>query len=420
MPKTISRLKWLSGLLFGILFLIAISFAFNLENAIQKHVIAKKLEAQHHGMDILKDPGIRVIFAGTGVPVPSKDRGAQCIAVIANGELLIFDDGGAGVRSLAAWGYPIHKINKVFLTHLHSDHMAGLGGLIGATWIAGRTGPLRVYGPDDSNKLSHTLYPPTSQEYQTGTFTTGRVPDNRRVFELGKPDFPKAPKDYVPGIDYVLRGISMAYEPDVMERNGNVQTRESAPWEMGFAIPHPLPDMESAGTAPDFGWGELKTVYESESGKLKVKAFLVDHYACFPSYGYRIECGGQAVVISGDTEKMTYMAKCAKGADILIHEAVNMRMLEAIAAVLEEKYGDHEKAGHYRGASAHHTDSLDVARTAMEAGVSRLVLTHVIPPIDPGFIHERIFVKGMDDIFRGEIDVARDGMEIYLPPAASE
>ena len=384
-------------------------------NALIKRMAIRTLEQRYEAPKILEDPGIHVILAGTGGPPILKGRSHPCTAIIANGEFLIFDAGPAAVRQLTLAGYPTSEIGRVFLTHLHSDHMGGVGALINSTWIDRRKNIIQIYGPDDSNKLTHSLYPPTSVEYTSGADdTTGGKPDRRRIDELSAADFAIPETKYIPGIGSMIEGISKAYTPDILMRASNKQI-PNTDYTRAFAEAHPIADMTTADDPEHHGWGELMPVYTSENGKLKVFAFLVDHYPCFPSYGYRVEYAGRSVVISGDTEICSYMAECAAGADVLVHEALNKESTALICGVMEERFGDSETAAHLMGASAHHIDVCDVARVAKDADVAKLVLTHLTIPAPFRFIEKRL-IEGMDEIFDSEIIAGRDGLDIYLEP----
>ena len=212
----------------------------------------------------------------------------------------------------------------------------------------------------------------------------------------------------------MVEGISKEYTPDIIIRASNKQIPNTN-YAHALAGANPIPNMTTADDPEHRGWGELMPMYASDNGKLRVFAFLVDHYPCFPSYGYRVEYAGRSVVISGDTEKCTYVAKCAKGADMLIHEALNKESTALICGIMEEHFGDSETAAHLMGASAHHIDMLDVARVAKEANVAKLVLTHLTIPAPFRFIEKRL-TEGMDAIYDGEIIAGRDGLDIYLEP----
>jgi ribonuclease Z len=90
---------------------------------------------------------IRVILCGTGTPQVRSPRGQACTLVAAGGQLFLFDAGENAMRNLENSYIPMSEVNKVFITHLHSDHISGLGGLINYTWVNGRKTPLTVYGP---------------------------------------------------------------------------------------------------------------------------------------------------------------------------------------------------------------------------------------------------------------------------------
>ncbi len=99
------------------------------------------------------DAPIRVVLLGSGLgPLVSLSQYGPSTLVDAGGQRLLFDCGrGATIRLVQA-GVPIQTVTKVFLTHLHSDHVVQLPDLFLAGWVpgggAGRTTPLEVWGPD--------------------------------------------------------------------------------------------------------------------------------------------------------------------------------------------------------------------------------------------------------------------------------
>jgi len=396
---------------------------------------------------VLDDGLIHVILAGTGAPRIDADRSHPCTAVVANGQLLVFDAGPRAVAQLSLQGYPIMAIEHVFLTHMHSDHMGGIGNLINLSYVNGRRTVVHVYGPDDSKNLTHSLYPPTSKEYRAGheTTTPSGLPDTRRINELDADDLrtglvwdtgPEPDLVYIPGVSRMVDGINMAYSADVVIRTSNKQVPEVPDgWAYNMAVAHPLADMPNTDEE-NHGWGELLEVVTFPDnggghGPLVVKAFLVDHYPAFPSYGYRIEYSGRVVVISGDTESLipydaepgeqSYWATYAQNADIFVHEANSQEIVDIMLnSILDEPDLLEVPAvldivAQFRGASDHHTDVLDVAREAAEANASRLVLTHIGFPT-PNKLIEDFFVQGMDAFYSGQIILGSDGMDIELLP----
>lgn len=337
-------------------------------------------------------------------------------------------------------------VEHVFLTHMHSDHMGGVANLINLSYVQGRRTIVHVYGPDDSKNLTHSLYPPTSKEYRAGHETTTPLglPDTRRIHELDAGDLrtglvwdsgPDPDLVYIPGVGDMVDGINKAYAADVVIRTSNKQVPEVQDgWAYNMAMAHPLADMPNTDEE-NHGWGELQEVARfpdngSGHGDLVVKCFLVDHYPCFPSYGYRVEYSGKVMVISGDTESLlpydaepgeqSYWATYAQNADIFVHEANSQEivdiMLDAIldAPDLLVLPAVQELVAQFRGVSDHHTDVLDVARQAAEANASRLVLTHIGFPT-PNQLIEDFFVQGMDAYYSGQIILGSDGMDIQIP-----
>jgi ribonuclease Z len=182
------------------------------------------------------------------------------------------------------------------------------------------------------------------------------------------------------------------------------------------------------GIAHQFVYPENGTPITVWSGNgVTVKAFKNDHYDVAVSCGYRIEYAGNVVVISGDTIYSDSVVQNSVGADILIHEATNMTMAQRIACLAETNLPAPMGsliADHIRRAISHHSDVLDAAEVAAEAGVRTLVVSHIIPPIpttlpapDGSQVNiENLFTAGMSDIFSGSIYVAKDKMYFYLPP----
>ena len=91
--------------------------------------------------------GLKVFVCGSSSPLPAPGRAQACIAVLA-GESLYLVDAGAGSAQVATLGgLSLEKLEAVFLTHFHSDHIAALPEFNLNSWVAGRPDPLVVYGP---------------------------------------------------------------------------------------------------------------------------------------------------------------------------------------------------------------------------------------------------------------------------------
>ncbi|MFM2302345.1 MAG: hypothetical protein RLZZ84_2081, partial [Pseudomonadota bacterium] len=98
--------------------------------------------------------GLHAYLCGTGSPMPDADRAGPCVGVLAGQQAFVFDSGSGSIRKLMRMGFPMEKAQAAFLTHLHSDHIDGLGELMLQAWIAGgRQAPLPIYGPAGTDQV---------------------------------------------------------------------------------------------------------------------------------------------------------------------------------------------------------------------------------------------------------------------------
>ncbi len=100
---------------------------------------------------------MRVTLLGTGSPRVDPDRAGSAVLVEAGGKVLLFDAGRSVVPRLGQLGMHIAKIDTVFLTHLHSDHIFGLDDLWITGWVYQRPQPLTVYGPAGTSSFARGL-----------------------------------------------------------------------------------------------------------------------------------------------------------------------------------------------------------------------------------------------------------------------
>jgi ribonuclease Z len=122
-----------------------------------------------HGFD-----GIRITLLGTGGgPAPSKERLGPATLIEAGEEVLLFDCGRGVVQRLAQAGMALHKVQQVFLSHLHADHTVGCPDLWLSGWLRGRDEPLQVLGPKGTVAMMSHI----SQAFEADI--ASRVVDNK-------------------------------------------------------------------------------------------------------------------------------------------------------------------------------------------------------------------------------------------------
>ena len=327
-----------------------------------------------NALPFLKDKALHVLLCGTGSPMPDMTRAGACTAIIAGGNVVVIDAGPGSWSKLAAAGVPGAKIDTILLTHLHSDHIGDLGEIATQSWLGGRSVPLQVYGPPAPASI--------------------RAGDQRGGRGAGRS-----------GTEAVVKGFAQAYGTDADFRIA--QGHDLVPTEAARMIGH---DIARPGAE------EAVTVYDRDG--LKISAFLVDHDPVEPAYGYRVEYGGRAAVISGDTKKVPNMVRFARGADVLVHEALDPAMVEMLAQALDQA-GNARAGTMARQVIAYHTTPVEAAEIANEAGVKLLVLTHEVPPLRNALMR-KMFMRGVRGA-RGSGDtmLGRDGLLVTLPTGTS-
>jgi ribonuclease Z len=300
---------------------------------------------------ILTSPDLHVILCGTGSPLADAERAGACTAIVAGGQIYLVDIGPGAWERVDLSDLPTDAVGTLLLTHFHSDHIGDLGEAITQSWIAGRAQPLAVYGPE--------------------------------------------------GTAQVVEGFQRAYAQDVTYRVRH-HGADILPPEGGSAVAREiaLPDGQDAAA----------TVLERDG--LRITMFRVDHDPVHPAVGYRFDYHGRSVVVSGDTRKSANLARHAKGADLLVHEALQPALVLRAAAVAE-RLDRPRVAKLARDIPGYHTTPGEAVEIARTAGVDHLVLTHLVPG-PPNALARRLFLAGIPSDYPGEITLGEDGMQFRL------
>lgn len=301
------------------------------------------------------DDGLHLGLCGTGSPMPNLDSAGPCNVVIAGDQVYVVDIGEGGNETLNVMGISPARADGVLLTHFHSDHIDGLGPLMLFHWTRGSaTSPLPVYGPT--------------------------------------------------GVEKIVDGFNAAYATDNTYRiaHHGVQT---------------VPPGGAGGIARPFAMTG-KTMMVLERDGLTITAFAVNHDPIKPSVGYRFDYKGRSLCISGDTKKSANLETACKGVDILVHEALQPRMVERMA-IASAKSGQAGATKILRDIQDYHTTPEQAAESAETAGAGMLVLSHLVPPMPSAYLHAA-FLGDAGSRFDGPIVVGADGMLFSLPPGSKQ
>jgi ribonuclease Z len=213
------------------------------------------------GTEALAEDEIRVIACGTGMPAARRGEAATCfLAELGNGEKFFFDIGTGSMANVAALMIPYDYLDKVFLTHLHTDHWGDLNALWAGGWTAGRTQALKVWGP------------------------SGATPEM--------------------GTKAAIDGFMKTYHWDYITR---LQKLSAVPGKIEV-------------TEFDYR-GENKVVYEKDG--VVVRSFPAIHSGD-GSVSYVIEWKDYKLVFGGDTFPNKWFVEYSKNADFVVHEAFHL------------------------------------------------------------------------------------------------
>ena len=132
------------------------------------------------GTEALKPDEMRLISCGTGMPTARESQAASCwLLELGNGDKFIFDGGTGSAARVASLRIPYDFLDKMFFSHLHTDHFGDFAAYFIGGWVAGRQNPLHVYGPSGASPETGTKY--AMEHFQKAlswdiTGRAGRIP----------------------------------------------------------------------------------------------------------------------------------------------------------------------------------------------------------------------------------------------------
>ncbi len=256
--------------------------------------------------EALASDQMRITFLGTSC-IPRLSQECNSIFVeVGSGDQFIFDCGTGIMAKYNAMGIPMSKMDKIFLTHLHGDHMSDLTHIYCFGPAEDRKSPLYLWGPKDSG---FTYTDPDK------VVVRGPYADGTKAF---CENFRKAMRWHTESFSFGATSYA-SYTPPTQ-----------ADWGLPVA-PVPVGD-DSANDAYalvpiELDWTKKGAVsgdnvaYNNPVTKVKITHFPAIHCR-FGSVSYKLEWNGMSMIFSGDTKPSYDMIDQAKGVDVFIHEMV--------------------------------------------------------------------------------------------------
>lgn len=270
---------------------------------------------------------VDILFLGTGAGVPAKLRNVTSIALKLleeRGAVWLFDCGEATQHQILHTSLKPRRIEKIFITHLHGDHIYGLPGLLSSRSFQGGESEVTIYGPKGLKEFvdvslavsqTHLKYPLKVIEIEEGiVFEDDTFVVEAGILEHGLPSF--------------------GYRIVEKDRPGTLLADK----------------LTEAGVRPGPIYKKIK------NGE---RVMLDNGHMIVPSDFLGPKQKGRVVTILGDTRKCSKAIRLAENADLLIHEATFSN-------------GEEELAYEY-----YHSTTTQAAQVATTARVKNLVLTHI-------------------------------------------
>jgi ribonuclease Z len=269
---------------------------------------------------------VRLVFLGTSAGTPSRERNLPAVALVMDGRALLFDCGEGTQQQILRSTVRAGAIEAIFLSHMHGDHLYGLPGLLATMSLHGRSEPLTLFGPERAAPYLRGVYE-ASYAQTAFDLTIVAITDGATIRRDGYDVHARLLDHTAPCFGYAIVEHDRPGAFDVVRARA-------------LGVP----------AGPLYRALQNGNDVTLAGGKVVRSADVVGP----PRPGRRI-------VYCTDTRPCRAAVELARGADVLVHEAT---------------YGDDMKdeAGE-RG----HSTAAGAAGIAAEAGVRRLLLTHISP-----------------------------------------
>lgn len=270
---------------------------------------------------------LELIFLGTGAGVPSKERNVSALALSLLQEqnsIWLFDCGEGTQHQILHSSIKPRKVNKIFITHMHGDHIYGLPGFLSSRSFQGGTTPLTIYGPKELKQFVETSLQ-LSETHLAYPISIVEVADKMEL-ELDR---------FTVYVELLDHGIpSFGYRIIEKDKPGELLVDK----------------LKSLGIEPGPIYQQMK---ENETVTIPNKGIIYRKDVVGPPKQ------GKIITIIGDTRYSPRFVSLARNADVLVHEATFRHDKEMLA----HQY--------------FHSTTSQAARLALESNCKQLILTHI-------------------------------------------
>jgi ribonuclease BN (tRNA processing enzyme) len=285
----------------------------------------------------------------SGGPTVQLGRSQIASAVIVDGVAYLVDAGDGVSHQLKHVGLDSSDVGRIFLTHLHYDHVGGLPSLMMFNWVSGYRSPVEIFGPPGTN------------QFVTQAINFLDLP--AEIYGLQLPPHPKL--------------ASLFASHDIAEARGQVVYADAR-----------------------------VSVRAVENSHFTHMDLPVRTYGKTKSYAYRFDTKDRSVVFTGDTGPSEAVSKLASGADVLVAEVIDV---DAVVRFLtsNNKTDEATLAETIRHMREEHLTPDEVGKLAAQAGVKMVVLSHIAPGSNENGDSLR-FTAGVRKHFGGVVISGRD------------
>ncbi len=300
---------------------------------------------------------LRILFLGTGGSLPTRNRNPSAIMVNREGELLLFDCGEGTQQQMMRAKTGMKALTSIFVTHFHADHMLGIPGLVQTMSFLGRTEPLYIYGPQWVKEFVTIIY-------ELGYY---KLHFELEAVELNSGDIIKRDGYSIHAIatDHSVPSLGYALIED--PRRGRFEREKAV----------------ALGVPPGPLFSKLHSGMDVEvNGTVIRSADVVGQVR-----------PGRKIVYTGDTRPCQSILMASRDADLLIHDST-----------LGNDQEDWAK-------ESKHSTAFEAASLAKEAGVRKLILTHISSRYTDD---ASPLLREAQEVFES-VMIAEDMMEMDIP-----